>query len=123
MVPRGTGGGDGRGCGVCGAPRAQGCVPAHGVRLISLRRETDTDSQASGGSDSGDWIFTIREKDPKSLENGALQPSDLERNKVTLARTTATDACWLAATVPMWGPLMAAWWGISLSITDKRLVV
>lgn len=44
--------------------------------------ETDTDSQASGGSDSGDWIFTIREKDPKSLENGALQPSDLERNKM-----------------------------------------
>lgn len=55
---------------------------------ISLQRETDTDSQASGGSDSGDWIFTIREKDPKSLENGALQPSDLERNKVTLAPTT-----------------------------------
>lgn len=54
---------------------------------ISLQRETDTDSQASGGSDSGDWIFTIREKDPKSLENGALQPSDLERNKVMLART------------------------------------
>eukprot|EP00069_Balaena_mysticetus_P005686 bmy_18207T0 len=44
--------------------------------------ETDTDGQASGGSDSGDWIFTIREKDPKSLENGALQPSDLERNKM-----------------------------------------
>ncbi|OWK00685.1 hypothetical protein Celaphus_00016794 [Cervus elaphus hippelaphus] len=44
--------------------------------------ETDTDGQASGGSDSGDWIFTIREKDPKSLENGALQPSDLERNKL-----------------------------------------
>ncbi|XP_045300561.1 serine/threonine-protein kinase 24 isoform X2 [Leopardus geoffroyi] len=44
--------------------------------------ETDTDSQASGGSDSGDWIFTIREKDPKNLENGALQPSDLERNKM-----------------------------------------
>ncbi|KAM5312794.1 serine/threonine-protein kinase 24 isoform 3-T3 [Glossophaga mutica] len=44
--------------------------------------ETDTDGQAAGGSDSGDWIFTIREKDPKSLENGALQPSDLERNKM-----------------------------------------
>ncbi|ELR55679.1 Serine/threonine-protein kinase 24, partial [Bos mutus] len=44
--------------------------------------ETDTDGQASGGSDSGDWIFMIREKDPKSLENGALQPSDLERNKM-----------------------------------------
>ncbi|KAF6084954.1 serine/threonine kinase 24 [Phyllostomus discolor] len=44
--------------------------------------ETDTDGQAAGGSDSGDWIFTIREKDPKSLENGALQPSNLERNKM-----------------------------------------
>nr|XP_019827395.1 PREDICTED: serine/threonine-protein kinase 24-like [Bos indicus] len=28
--------------------------------------ETDTDGQASGGRESGDWIFTIREKDPKS---------------------------------------------------------
>ena len=56
------------------------------LACISLQRETDTDSQASGGSDSGDWIFTIREKDPKNLENGALQPSDLERNKVTLAQ-------------------------------------
>ncbi|KAK1341977.1 hypothetical protein QTO34_016729 [Cnephaeus nilssonii] len=44
--------------------------------------ETDTDGQASGGSDSSDWIFTIREKDPKSLENGTLQPSDLDRNKM-----------------------------------------
>lgn len=42
----------------------------------------ETDGQASGGNDSGDWIFTIREKDPKNLENGALQPSDLERHKV-----------------------------------------
>ncbi|MBZ3884649.1 Serine/threonine-protein kinase 24 [Sciurus carolinensis] len=44
--------------------------------------DAETDGQASGGSDSGDWIFTIREKDPKNLENGALQPSDLERNKM-----------------------------------------
>ncbi|EDM02563.1 rCG37191, isoform CRA_a [Rattus norvegicus] len=44
--------------------------------------DVETDSQASGGSDSGDWIFTIREKDPKNLENGTLQPSDLERNKM-----------------------------------------
>lgn len=44
--------------------------------------DVETDGQASGGSDSGDWIFTIREKDPKNLENGTLQPSDLERNKV-----------------------------------------
>uniref|UniRef100_A0A5F9DPG4 Serine/threonine-protein kinase 24 n=1 Tax=Oryctolagus cuniculus TaxID=9986 RepID=A0A5F9DPG4_RABIT len=44
--------------------------------------DAETDGQASGGSDSGDWIFTIREKDPKSLENGALQPADLERSKM-----------------------------------------
>uniref|UniRef100_A0A096NG42 Serine/threonine kinase 24 n=1 Tax=Papio anubis TaxID=9555 RepID=A0A096NG42_PAPAN len=44
--------------------------------------DAETDGQASGGSDSGDWIFTIREKDPKNLENGALQPSDLDRNKM-----------------------------------------
>ena len=59
-------------------------APTHGCTWVSVLRETDTDGQASGGSDSGDWIFTIREKDPKSLENGALQPSDLERNKVRL---------------------------------------
>lgn len=50
---------------------------------VSVLRETD--GQASGGSDSGDWIFTIREKDPKNLENGTLQLSDLERNKVPCA--------------------------------------
>ncbi|OBS59814.1 hypothetical protein A6R68_09063, partial [Neotoma lepida] len=44
--------------------------------------DVETDGQASGGGDSGDWIFTIREKDPKNLENGTLQPSDLERNKM-----------------------------------------
>lgn len=59
-------------------------APTHRCTWVSVLRETDTDGQASGGSDSGDWIFTIREKDPKSLENGALQPSDLERNKVSL---------------------------------------
>ncbi|KAG3259945.1 STK24-containing [Ictidomys tridecemlineatus] len=44
--------------------------------------DAETDGQASGGSDSGDRIFTIQEKNPKNLENGALQPSDLERNKM-----------------------------------------
>lgn len=59
-----------------------------------MLRETDTDGQAAGGSDSGDWIFTIREKDPKSLENGALQPSDLERNKVCFFVTGVTNTCY-----------------------------
>lgn len=33
----------------------------------------EPDGQASGGKDFGsdDWIFTIREKDPKKLQNGA----------------------------------------------------
>lgn len=52
------------------------------VNLVEISVPRETDGQASGGSDSGDWIFTIREKDPKNLENGTLQPSDLERNKV-----------------------------------------
>ncbi|NXV29752.1 STK24 kinase, partial [Rissa tridactyla] len=43
--------------------------------------DTEPDGQASGGSDSGEWIFTIREKDPKNLENGAAQPLELQRNK------------------------------------------
>lgn len=56
--------------------------PAHVGELGGISVSRETDGQASGGSDSGDWIFTIREKDPKNLENGTLQPSDLERNKV-----------------------------------------
>lgn len=43
---------------------------------------SEPDGQASGGSDSGEWIFTIREKDPKNLENGAAQPLEFQRNKV-----------------------------------------
>lgn len=35
----------------------------------------EQDGQASGGNDFGsdDWIFTIREKDPKKLQNGEGQ--------------------------------------------------
>ncbi|RLW07563.1 hypothetical protein DV515_00003875 [Chloebia gouldiae] len=43
--------------------------------------DTEADGQASGGSDSEEWIFTIREKDPKNLENGAAQSLELQRNK------------------------------------------
>ncbi|XP_030637803.1 serine/threonine-protein kinase 24 [Chanos chanos] len=41
--------------------------------------DTEPDGQASGGNDFGtdDWIFTIREKDPKKLQNGASQVGDL----------------------------------------------
>lgn len=40
---------------------------------LCLIREQD--GQASGGNDFGsdDWIFTIREKDPKKLQNGEGQ--------------------------------------------------
>lgn len=73
----------GGGPGVIGLRSAAPGLVCAGELGISIPRETD--SQASGGSDSGDWIFTIREKDPKNLENGTLQPSDLERNKVQRA--------------------------------------
>lgn len=38
----------------------------------------EQDGQASGGNDFGsdDWIFTIREKDPKKLQNGEGQSTD-----------------------------------------------
>ncbi|KFO32215.1 Serine/threonine-protein kinase 24 [Fukomys damarensis] len=41
--------------------------------------EAETDGQGSGGSDSGHWICTCREKGPKKL---LLQPSELERSKM-----------------------------------------
>ncbi|XP_073204395.1 serine/threonine-protein kinase 24 isoform X3 [Lepidochelys kempii] len=43
--------------------------------------KSETDGQATGGRDSGDWIFTIREKDPKNVENGGAQPEEQESNK------------------------------------------
>ncbi|XP_037752111.1 serine/threonine-protein kinase 24 isoform X2 [Chelonia mydas] len=47
----------------------------------SEESDAETDGQATGGRDSGDWIFTIREKDPKNVENGAAQPEEQESNK------------------------------------------
>lgn len=43
--------------------------------LFSFRPIREQDGQASGGNDFGsdDWIFTIREKDPKKLQNGEGQ--------------------------------------------------
>uniref|UniRef100_A0A3B4CXT8 non-specific serine/threonine protein kinase n=1 Tax=Pygocentrus nattereri TaxID=42514 RepID=A0A3B4CXT8_PYGNA len=49
----------------------------------SEESDSEQDVQASGGNDSGndDWIFnTIREKDPKKIQNGIAQPSELDRN-------------------------------------------
>lgn len=57
--------------------------PSNEARCIRPTREHD--GQAAGGDDGGgdDWIFsTIREKDPKRLQNGAAQQEELERSEV-----------------------------------------
>uniref|UniRef100_A0A7N8XV05 non-specific serine/threonine protein kinase n=1 Tax=Mastacembelus armatus TaxID=205130 RepID=A0A7N8XV05_9TELE len=45
--------------------------------------DSEQDGQASGGNDFGndDWIFTIREKDPKKLQNGEGQSGDQVRHE------------------------------------------
>ncbi|KAG5267633.1 hypothetical protein AALO_G00223900 [Alosa alosa] len=46
--------------------------------------DSEQDGQASGGSGFGsdDWIFTIREKDPKKLQNGSSQAGAPEEENV-----------------------------------------
>ncbi|KAG9335580.1 hypothetical protein JZ751_004484 [Albula glossodonta] len=47
--------------------------------------DSEQDGQAAGGDDAAndEWIFnTIREKDPKKLQNGTAQPNELERSRV-----------------------------------------
>ncbi|XP_075333812.1 serine/threonine-protein kinase 24 isoform X2 [Odontesthes bonariensis] len=45
--------------------------------------DSEQDGQASGGNDFGsdDWIFTIREKDPKKLQNGEGQFGGTDQTK------------------------------------------
>ncbi|KAK5615680.1 Serine/threonine-protein kinase 24 [Crenichthys baileyi] len=45
--------------------------------------DSEQDGQASGGNDFGsdDWIFTIREKDPKKLQNGEGQSGVTDQTK------------------------------------------
>ncbi|CAL8307720.1 unnamed protein product [Merluccius merluccius] len=45
--------------------------------------DSEQDGQASGGKDFGsdDWIFTIREKDPKKLQNGEGQSGAADQSK------------------------------------------
>uniref|UniRef100_A0A8C5C7A8 non-specific serine/threonine protein kinase n=1 Tax=Gadus morhua TaxID=8049 RepID=A0A8C5C7A8_GADMO len=45
--------------------------------------DSEQDGQASGGKDFGsdDWIFTIREKDPKKLQNGEGQSGSADQSK------------------------------------------
>uniref|UniRef100_A0AAR2JV40 non-specific serine/threonine protein kinase n=1 Tax=Pygocentrus nattereri TaxID=42514 RepID=A0AAR2JV40_PYGNA len=47
--------------------------------------DSEPDGQASGGNDFGndEWIFTIREKDPKKLQNGASLAGEQVQNKAT----------------------------------------
>lgn len=49
--------------------------------LFNICPIREQDGQASGGNDFGsdDWIFTIREKDPKKLQNGEGQSTDQVR--------------------------------------------
>ncbi|XP_062270389.1 serine/threonine-protein kinase 24 isoform X1 [Scomber scombrus] len=46
--------------------------------------DSEQDGQASGGNDFGsdDWIFTIREKDPKKLQNGEGQSGATETKDI-----------------------------------------
>uniref|UniRef100_A0A8C9WCP6 Serine/threonine-protein kinase 24 n=1 Tax=Scleropages formosus TaxID=113540 RepID=A0A8C9WCP6_SCLFO len=55
----------------------------------SEESDSEQDGQASGGNDTAndDWIFnTIREKDPKRLQNGAAQPEELDRKQVNIPK-------------------------------------
>ncbi|XP_026114840.1 serine/threonine-protein kinase 24-like [Carassius auratus] len=54
--------------------------------------DSEPDGQASGGNDFGsdDWIFTIREKDPKKLQNGASPTGEEEPNKRPLSQSLST---------------------------------
>uniref|UniRef100_A0A8C9U7Y0 Serine/threonine-protein kinase 24 n=1 Tax=Scleropages formosus TaxID=113540 RepID=A0A8C9U7Y0_SCLFO len=61
----------------------------------SEESDSEQDGQAAGGDHAAndDWIFsTIREKDPRKVQNGAAQPEELERNtqKSTLSQSLAT---------------------------------
>ncbi|XP_018580493.2 serine/threonine-protein kinase 24-like isoform X2 [Scleropages formosus] len=65
----------------------------------SEESDSEQDGQAAGGDHAAndDWIFsTIREKDPRKVQNGAAQPEELERSepedtqKSTLSQSLAT---------------------------------
>uniref|UniRef100_A0A673ABK2 Serine/threonine-protein kinase 24 n=1 Tax=Sphaeramia orbicularis TaxID=375764 RepID=A0A673ABK2_9TELE len=54
--------------------------------------DSEQDGQASGGNDFGsdDWIFTIREKDPKKLQNGEGQSGIKDIPKRPYSQSLAT---------------------------------
>lgn len=51
----------------------------------------EQDGQASGGNDFGsdDWIFTIREKDPKKLQNGEGQSGATDQVRLQIMCTVS----------------------------------
>ncbi|XP_077581723.1 serine/threonine-protein kinase 24-like [Stigmatopora nigra] len=63
---------------------------------ISDESDSEQDGQASGGNDFGsdNWIFTIREKDPKKLQNGegpsgaTQQTKDIPKRPYSLSLST-----------------------------------
>ncbi|XP_078259146.1 serine/threonine-protein kinase 24 [Rhinoraja longicauda] len=56
--------------------------------------DSEADGQASGGEDTSDWIFTIREKDPSKLQNGAAQLDKLnESDQVQDAPKQSQSRC------------------------------
>ncbi|ETE66897.1 Serine/threonine-protein kinase 24, partial [Ophiophagus hannah] len=69
----------------------------------------ETDEQASGGSDSGDWIFTIREKDPKNLENGATQLHEWERNKENTIQRRPASRSLSTIISPLFTEVLSSW--------------
>ncbi|XP_007670052.1 serine/threonine-protein kinase 24 [Ornithorhynchus anatinus] len=88
--------------------------------------DTETEGQASGGSDSGSWIFTIREKNPKNLENGTAQPQELERNEVEDIPSRPLSQCLSTIISPVFAELKEksqAYGGNPESIDDLRSAI
>lgn len=54
------------------------------MKIFKICPIREQDGQASGGNDFGsdDWIFTIREKDPKKLQNGEGQSGAADQVRV-----------------------------------------
>ncbi|XP_062904479.1 serine/threonine-protein kinase 24-like [Mobula hypostoma] len=56
--------------------------------------DSEAERQASGGEDTSDWIFTIRENDPTKLQNGASQLDSLsESDQVQDAPKQSQSQC------------------------------
>ncbi|NXY90979.1 STK24 kinase, partial [Alcedo cyanopectus] len=88
--------------------------------------DTEADGEASGGSDSGEWIFTIREKDPKNLENGAAQSLELQRNEEQDQPQRPVSQCLATVIAPVFAELKeksAVCGGSTAAIEELRKAV